>query len=182
MRFRVIPGRRWVRTFVMVAGAAVAVLIASACAAYSPAAAPATQGTHGSAAVLSTANGANGSYLVGPSGRAVYLWMADTSSTSNCSGPCAAAWPPVTTSGAPTASGAAIAGEVGTTTRSDGAVQATYHGHPLYFYSGDSGAGQTNGQGLNEFGGQWWLVAPAGTALTAAGSAAPSSPRPYSAY
>jgi predicted lipoprotein with Yx(FWY)xxD motif len=166
----------------MVAGAAVAVLIASACAAYSPAAAPATQGTHGSAAVLSTANGADGSYLVGPSGRAVYLWMADTSSTSNCSGPCAAAWPPVTTSGSPTTSGAAIAGEVGTTTRSDGAVQATYHGHPLYFYSGDSGAGQTNGQSLNEFGGQWWLVAPAGAALTAAASAAPSSPRPYSAY
>lgn len=140
--------------------------------------------TSGSGAVISTADGADGTYLVGPSGRAVYLWVADTSSASTCSGACAAAWPPVTTDGAPTASGSAVAAELGTTARDDGTEQVTYHGHPLYYYAGDSAAGQTNGQGSGGFGAPWWLVAPAGTAITAdaSGGGTPSSSGPYSDY
>jgi hypothetical protein len=64
-------------------------------------------------------------------------------------------------------------------TRSDGTKQVTYDGHALYYYSGDTAAGQTNGQGIDGFGAKWWLVAPAGTAITTAagaGSAPTSSP------
>jgi hypothetical protein len=47
---------------------------------------------------------------------------------------------------------------LGTISRSDGTKQVTYAGHPLYFYAGDSAAGQTNGQGINSFGGIWGVV------------------------
>lgn len=178
-----IRARRWARTSVMTAATVAALLTASACAGSNAASGRQSSGSGvpASAAVLSTAHGADGSYLVGPSGRAVYLWMADTSSTSTCSGTCAAIWPPVTTSGTPTASGSAVGGELGTTMRSDGTLQATYHGHPLYYYAGDSATGQTNGEGLDQFGAPWWLVAPSGSPLTG-GSTAPSSSGSYPAY
>jgi Secreted repeat of unknown function len=64
-------------------------------------------------------------------------------------------------------------------TRSDGSKQATYDGHPLYYFAGDSGPGQTSGQGSDSFGAKWWLVAPTGAAITGAGTAAvPNSPAP----
>lgn len=127
----------------------------------SPAAADSATGT-----TIATHVGTAGTYLSDTSGRAVYLWKADTSDSSTCSGACAAAWPPVTTTGAAHASGSAQAADLGTTKRSDGALQVTYDGHPLYYYAGDSGAGATNGQGNNAFGATWWLVAPSGSALT----------------
>lgn len=101
--------------------------------------------------------------------------MHDTSSSSTCSGACAAAWPPVTTKGAPTASGKAVASKLGTTKRSDGTEQVTYSGHPLYYYAGDSKAGQTTGQGNDGFGAKWWLVAPSGSAITGSGASTTSS-------
>jgi hypothetical protein len=88
----------------------------------------------------------------------------------------------VTTTGAPTASGSATASELGTITRSDGTKQVTYDGHPLYYFSGDSGAGTATGQGSDGFGAKWWLVAPSGsdvtasvTSFTAGGSSAPAA-------
>ena len=54
-------------------------------------------------------------------------------------------------------------GDLGTITRSDGTKQVTYNGHPLYYFVGDSGPGQTTGQGSDNFGAKWWLVAPAGS-------------------
>src|SRR5262249_21920189 len=96
---------------------------------------------------------------------------------SACSGACASLWPPVTTGGSPTASGSAKASDLGTITRSDGAKQVTYDGHPLYYYAGDSSSGQTNGQGTDSFGAKWWLVAPGGTSRTRSGAGtAPSAP------
>jgi predicted lipoprotein with Yx(FWY)xxD motif len=124
----------------------------------------------GAAITIATRHGTDGTYLTNRSGRAVYLWVADTSDSSTCSGACAAAWPPVTTKGAPQASGSAHAGDLGTTRRSGGTLQVTYDGHPLYYYAGDTGAGQTNGQGSNGFGAKWWLVAPSGSAITGAGT------------
>lgn len=190
MRSMRILGRRWLfRASTLGAGAATALLAVAACgstpAGTSPSTPVAASGASGSAAVISTASGADGTYLVGPSGKAVYLWMADTSSTSTCSGACAAAWPPVTTNGAPTASGAAVAKDLGMTKRSDGTEQVTYDGHPLYYYAGDGAAGQTNGQGNDGFGALWWLVAPSGSAITKAassGGAAPSSSNGYGGY
>jgi predicted lipoprotein with Yx(FWY)xxD motif len=125
--------------------------------------------------MVKTASGANGTYLVGPSGRALYLWVADNGGKSNCSGACASAWPPLTTTGTPTASDGAQASDLGTITRSDGTKQVTYMGHPLYYFVGDPSAGSTTGQGNNGFGAKWWLVAPSGAAITAAGSGSSSS-------
>ncbi|HEY5400944.1 MAG TPA: hypothetical protein VIL16_36725 [Trebonia sp.] len=132
--------------------------------------------------VITTASSSAGTFLTNGSGRAVYLWAKDTGDMSNCTGACAGAWPPVTTTAAATATGSAKASDIGTITRSDGTKQVTYDGHPLYYFSGDSGAGTATGQGSDGFGAKWWLVAPAGTDVTAAVSsftaagAAPAAP------
>jgi hypothetical protein len=97
----------------------------------------------------------------------VYLWVKDSGGMSACTGACAGAWPPVTTTGTATASGSAKASDLGTITRSDGSKQVTYDGHPLYYFSGDSGAGTASGQGSDGFGAKWWLVAPTGSDVTA---------------
>ena len=83
-----------------------------------------------------------------------------------CSGPCAQAWPPLTTKGQPKAGSGVTASKLTTATRSDGSTQVVYAGHPLYFFAGDTSPGMTNGQGINNFGGQWWLISPAGAAIT----------------
>ena len=102
----------------------------------------------------------------------MYLWAADSMNKSACSGACAGAWPPVTTTGKVTVADGAKAADLGTITRSDGTKQVTYSGHPLYYFAGDSGPGQTNGQGSDSFGAKWWLVAPAGAKITVADAAA----------
>lgn len=105
--------------------------------------------------------------LVGNNGRSVYLFEKDTSGKSSCSGSCASVWPPVTTLGKPQAGSGASASLIGTTVRSDGTTQVTYNGHPLYYYVGDKGAGQANGQGLKQFGALWYVVSPQGKAIPA---------------
>jgi predicted lipoprotein with Yx(FWY)xxD motif len=73
------------------------------------------------------------------------------------------------------ASSGVTASDLGTISRSDGTKQVTYGGHPLYYYSRDTGAGQTNGEGLTAFGAAWYLLAPSGQQVTSlAGAAAPS--------
>ena len=131
------------------------------------AAKPSTSNTSNSSgtASVSTKTSALGTFLVDGNGRALYLWDADHGSKSTCSGACAQAWPPVTTTGTPKASGAVKASLLGTTKRADGSSEVTYAGHPLYTFAGDTQAGQTNGQGSNGFGAPWWVVTPAGKAL-----------------
>jgi predicted lipoprotein with Yx(FWY)xxD motif len=133
-------------------------------AASSPAAAS-TGSSGGTEITTATASGMT--FLTDASGRAVYLWVKDTGDASQCSGACAGAWPPVTATGSVTAGGSAVASDLGTITRSDGTKQVTYDGHPLYYFSGDSGAGQATGQGSDSFGAKWWLVSPAGGDVTA---------------
>jgi predicted lipoprotein with Yx(FWY)xxD motif len=135
-----------------------------------PAGTPASNGST-TATVIESHAGSAGSFLTNSSGRAVYLWDADSMNKSMCSGACAGAWPPVTAKGHVTAADGAKAADLGTITRSDGSKQVTYLGHPLYYFAGDSGSGQTNGQGSDGFGAKWWLVAPAGTKITVADSA-----------
>jgi predicted lipoprotein with Yx(FWY)xxD motif len=140
----------------------------------------------GSATEITTATASGSTFLTDGSGRAVYLWMKDTGDASQCSGACASAWPPVTTTGSVTAGGSAVASDLGTITRSDGSKQVTYDGHPLYYFAGDSGAGTATGQGSDGFGAKWWLVSPSGSDVTATvtsftagssgGGSAPSSP------
>ena len=151
---------------------------ASGGAAASSAASASPAGASGSATVIKTTSGSAGTFLTDGSGRTVYLFAKDAMNQSSCSGACAGAWPPVTTTGAATVSGGANASDVGTLTRSDGTKQVTYDGHALYYFAGDSSAGQTNGQGVDGFGAKWWLVAPSGSIITttAAGSGqAPAS-------
>jgi predicted lipoprotein with Yx(FWY)xxD motif len=121
-------------------------------------------------ASVKTATGGPGTFLVDSAGRTLYLWVADKGSTSTCSGACAQAWPPLTTTGKPRAAGGAKASLLGTTKRSDGTLEVTYDGHPLYYFAGDAKAGQTSGQGSDAFGADWWVVAPNGKAITQAGS------------
>ena len=97
--------------------------------------------------------------LTNGKGRTLYWFAPDTATRSACYGTCAAYWPPVR--GAATA-GPGVTGRLGTITRSDGPVQATYDGHPLYTYAGDTGAGQANGNRLNLNGGLWYEVTPSG--------------------
>jgi predicted lipoprotein with Yx(FWY)xxD motif len=117
------------------------------------------------AAVVMTKTGSAGTYLTDGSGKSLYLFAADTGGKSVCSGACAAAWPPLTTKGNPTAGSGANGSMLTTITRGDGSTQVVYGGHPLYYYAADTSAGATSGQGLNAFGGLWWLVSPAGAAI-----------------
>jgi predicted lipoprotein with Yx(FWY)xxD motif len=121
-----------------------------------------------SSTVITTKTSSGGSFLTNSAGRAVYLFMADSSGMSTCSGACAAAWPPVVATGQPTASGGAQSSDLATITRSDGTKQVTYDGHPLYYFEGDTGPGTDKGQGLNGFGALWYLVAPSGSSITTA--------------
>ncbi|NUR58796.1 MAG: hypothetical protein HOV87_08985 [Catenulispora sp.] len=102
--------------------------------------------------------------LTDSSGKAIYLFEADTSTTSTCTGACATAWPPVLTTGAPTITGGDMS-KLGTTTRADGTKQVTYNGHPLYYFAGDTKPGDTNGEGSKAFGAGWYLLNSDGTKI-----------------
>ena len=122
-----------------------------------------------------------GTVLTDGNGFTVYAFEADKGTTSACSGACATAWPPVTAS-ATTQVGAGVKHSlVGQTTRADGTRQLTYAGHPLYRYTGDTAAGNTNGQGSTAFGARWDVLTATGhevTAGQAAGNEPPATPKP----
>ena len=118
------------------------------------------------AAAVKVAHGALGAHLVGANGHTLYLFEADKGTKSACTGACAKAWPPLTTMGKPTASGGAKASLLRTVMRADGTTQVVYGGHPLYGFVKDTKAGQTTGQGLDAFGGLWYVVSTSGKAIT----------------
>jgi predicted lipoprotein with Yx(FWY)xxD motif len=146
------------RPRMVVAIAAVAVL-AAASFALNP---PTTHAAQAKGAVISTANSSLGRLIVKSNGRTLYLFGQDRNGKSACSGQCAVFWPPLVTSGKPRVTGGARASLVGTTKRADGRLQVTYNHHPLYTFTKDTKAGQTNGEGVNAFGAQWFVVSPAG--------------------
>lgn len=124
--------------------------------------------SHTSNATVDLADTGLGKVLVDSQGRTLYLFKADKGTTSACSGACAQAWPPVRDSSKPTVGSGLKASLVGTTKRSDGAPEVTYGGHPLYTYVGDQKSGDTNGQGLNAFGGGWFAVTASGAQASGA--------------
>jgi len=165
------------RRIVTAVGAAGLVMLAAACgssstattsapAATTSAPAATASATPGAAAVvLKTDQTSLGMVLTNASGLTVYWFAKDTATSSACTGACAAAWPPVI--GMPQAApGVKLTGRLGEIRRSDGTMQATYDGHPLYLFAGDSAPGQVTGNGLNGFGALWYAIK-IGTSTTA---------------
>jgi predicted lipoprotein with Yx(FWY)xxD motif len=113
-----------------------------------------------SASSLKTAKIGGATVLTNGKGFTLYSFAPDTPTKSNCNGACAKFWPPV--QGPATASG--VSGTFGTIKRSNGSTQATFDGHPLYTYVGDTAPGQAKGNGLNLSGGVWHEVTTSGSA------------------
>jgi predicted lipoprotein with Yx(FWY)xxD motif len=168
-------------TLAVVPLAAVATLLAAGCSSGSSSAAPGSSATSsapapgttqagsssaaassGAAATLKAGSSSLGAIVTDGTGRAVYLFEKDTGTTSSCYGACAGAWPPVVTTGSPVAGSGATASLLGTTKRTDGTMQVTYAGHPLYYFSGDTNPGDITGEGSKAFGAGWDLIAPGG--------------------
>jgi predicted lipoprotein with Yx(FWY)xxD motif len=103
-----------------------------------------------------------GRILVDSKGITLYDFVKDKGTTSACYGACAALWPPLISKGKPIAGTGVRASLLGTTKRKDGKLEVTYNGHPLYYFVTDHKPGQTTGQGVNQFGGPWWVLSPAG--------------------
>jgi len=166
------PRRRSLTILTGAAATALAAVAAAGCGGGSNGNATATTAppktANGDIATLGLASTGLGKVLVNSQGRTLYLFQADQGTTSACTGACATAWPPLRASGKPSIGAGLQSSAVGTTKRSDGKPQVTYHGHPLYTYVGDHKAGDTTGQGLNAFGGGWF-------ALTASGNQASGS-------
>jgi predicted lipoprotein with Yx(FWY)xxD motif len=105
-----------------------------------------------------------GKFLTGEDGKTLYLFTPDTATTSACNTGCFDTWPPFTLeSGETVKGGDGVTGAFTTITRQDGSTQVVYAGHPLYYYSGDSAAGDTNGEGLFS---KWYLLGADGKAIT----------------
>lgn len=128
-----------------------------------------------SGASVMSASTSLGKIITDSQGRTLYLFSHDTGKKSTCTGACASNWPPFTAASKPAASGGISAGALTLVKRSDGSKQVTLNGHPLYYFAGDQSAGQTNGQGVDEFGAEWWTVGPSGTKVTVAPKSSTSS-------
>ena len=127
-----------------------------------------------SSTVVQTRASSLGQILVDAQGRTMYLFAQDTGPASTCVGACTSAWPPVPVSAAPHAAGGASASALGVI-GSGSRRQLSYAGHPLYYFAGDSKAGQTHGQALDEFGAKWFVLNSAGAAIVNAPSNAGNS-------
>jgi len=105
---------------------------------------------------------AYGKILFDGRGFVLYAFTRDAHGRSACSGACAKAWPPYLVKARPRAGAGIVARRLGTTRRADGSLQATYAGHPLYYYVGDRRPGQILCQNVSEFGGDWLVLSPGG--------------------
>jgi predicted lipoprotein with Yx(FWY)xxD motif len=120
---------------------------------------------------LKTATIGGATVLTNANGFTLYSFAPDTPTKSNCNGTCAQNWPPL--KGPATASG--VTGTFGTIKRSDGSTQASFDGHPLYTFAGDTSPGQNNGNGLNAAGGLWHEITTSGTAPAGSSSSGSGS-------
>jgi predicted lipoprotein with Yx(FWY)xxD motif len=144
----------------------------------------------GGTAAVATSKGSNatvrprhttlGTVLADAKGRTLYLFKKDATAKSTCSGACAVNWPPALAGSRPTVGDGLDDAALGTTRRSDGKVQVTYAGHPLYRFAGDNGKpGSVRGQGIDAFGGRWFVVGTDGKAHTRAVPKAAPAPSGY---
>ncbi len=142
----------------------------SSSAASAAASSPAASASGGATLTARTIGGQQ--VLTNSAGRTLYWFAPDTSTTSKCTGSCATYWPPVK---GPATAGSGVTGTLSTITRSDGTKQATYDGHPLYTYVGDTAPGQAKGNGLNLSGGLWYEMTVSGSTPAAGASASASA-------
>ncbi len=169
--------KRWLAP----AGLAAAALMIAACgssstssspaSAASPAATAAASAPAASGSELKTTTIGGVTVLTNAQGFTLYWFVPDTATTSKCNGSCATYWPPVK---GPATAGPGVTGKLATITRADGSTQATYNGHPLYTYKGDTGPGQASGNNLNASGGVWHEVTASGAAAPAPGTSTSS--------
>jgi predicted lipoprotein with Yx(FWY)xxD motif len=166
------PNRLRMLLAVLAVAAAAAVLAACSSSGTSSAGGSGSTGTGTPAAAtagtLKTTTIGGATVLTSAKGFTLYSFAPDTPTKSNCNGTCAQNWPPV--KGPATASG--VTGTFGTIKRSDGSTQATFDGHPLYTFVGDTAPGQNKGNGLNALGGLWHEITTSGTAAPASTSSA----------
>ena len=140
-----------------VTGLVAAVTAAALAASLAPAGGAASGGS-----LVKAARSPFGRVLVDSRGITLYDFPRDRGIVSSCYGACAALWPPLLTSGKPVAGPGVRASLLGTTKRSDGKIEVTYNGHPLYYFVSDRSPGHFSGQGLKQFGDPWWVLSPAG--------------------
>jgi predicted lipoprotein with Yx(FWY)xxD motif len=122
------------------------------------------------AATVKTGTSARGAILTDATGRALYLFEKDAGGKSACYGACAQGWPPLLTTGTPMATAGASTSLLGTVKRTDGTVQVTYAGHPMYYFVQDTKPGAISGEGSQAFGAGWDLISPAGKKIEKAGA------------
>jgi predicted lipoprotein with Yx(FWY)xxD motif len=106
-----------------------------------------------------SSNSQLGAFLVDGSGKTLYNFTTDSKDMSTCTGGCLGVWPVFYTQTITVPSGLR-ASDFSSFTRSDGSMQTAYRGEPLYYYAADTSPGDTRGQGLNQFGGLWYVVPP----------------------
>jgi predicted lipoprotein with Yx(FWY)xxD motif len=152
---------------------AITVLAVAACSSSAANPSPVGGGTTSTTGVTigSASSPSFGMVLTGPNGITLYTHKGDTATSSTCTGACATAWPPLDTKGQPTA-GTGVTGQLGTLTRPDGATQVTYGGLPLYYWQGDTKAGDATGNGVAGFS----IATVSGSGAVPKASAAPPAP------
>ncbi len=149
-----IPAPIWRAARATAAALTVAALVLFGVALANAASTP-TSATMSAGTALKTTTIGGVTVLTNSKGLTLYSFAPDTPTTSKCYGSCAAYWPPAIGTAA---AGSGLPGKTGTIKRTDGSLQLTYNGHPLYTYVGDSGPGQANGNNLNLNGGLWHEV------------------------
>jgi predicted lipoprotein with Yx(FWY)xxD motif len=133
-------------------------------------------GSNGGPAALGLQGSSHGRVLVDGQGHALYLFEKDEHGESYCDGACAAVWPPLETSATPRGTAGLDGGSLGTIRRDDGGMQVTFHGHPLYYYAGDASTpGKSNGQEVEQFGDEWYLVDARGKPVESEAASRPKS-------
>jgi predicted lipoprotein with Yx(FWY)xxD motif len=171
--------KRKITVFIAAAAPLAVALIAAGCGSSASGSAY-SAGAYGSAAVASArsataatrvgvASSRLGRIIVDGKGRTLYLFEKDKRGRSACYGQCATYWPPLITHGKPVARPGVKRSLLGTTRRASGSQQVTYAGHPLYRFALDTKPGQTNGEGLNDFGAGWDVLSPAGKKIESDG-------------
>jgi predicted lipoprotein with Yx(FWY)xxD motif len=171
--------KRKITLFIAAAAPLAVALIAAGCGSSASSSAY-SAGPYGSAAVASArsltdstrvgvASSQLGRIVVDGKGRTLYLFEKDKNRRSACYGQCPTYWPALLTHSKPVARAGAKQSLLGTTRRANGSQQVTYGGHPLYRFALDSKPGQTKGEGLQDFGGGWDVVSPAGKKIESGG-------------